>query len=776
MSEKLVDRSTGAAALRIAFRHSLQGRLLLIILALAAVPLIILQIITASQAVDGLRTEIKGQLSLVLDNEVRFIDQWVAERSQDMLTLANAARVRGMVADQAQGIVDQHLNLWGVYETILIANPQGKTIANTDDKVVDLKDRNYFKQVMLGKTVVSEPLISKVSGNVVVVFATPVYSDAQDIVGVAAGVVPVSTIAEILASLDLGETGEAYLVDNKGVLITPSRHIEELIAEGRVKERSELELKVETHASEQILAGETGIELYQNYRGKNVLGAYTYIPSVQWGLILEKGQEEALAPVTQLVTTAVIIGLLFVAVVTAVVLFVTRAIVKPIRAMANTANLLAGGDINQQISHTGKDEIGVLADSFRRMIAYQSAMATAAGEISQGNLTIQVEPLSERDVMGNVFKTMVDRLRDTLQRVAGSADQVNQASRELAQSATQSGSATAQIATTIQQVARGTAQQSESVNQTATAVDKFMQLISRVAAGAREQASGVNQASQITTQISTAINQVSANANQVMSDLREASDLAKSGSQTIQDTLNGMEAIRGKVSLSSSRVQEMGSRSDQIGQIVELIEDIASQTNLLALNAAIEAARAGEHGKGFAVVADEVRKLAERSASATKEISTLITGIQKAVVEAVSAMNESAAEVEKGVQRATGAGEMLHSILKAADTVTVQSSRAAEAAQTMTRLSNDLVRSMDAVAAVVSENTRATDQMTDVSSQVSSSVENIASISEENSAAVEEVSASTEEMNAQVEEVTASAQSLSEMAQEMQVIVRQFKF
>ena len=448
---------------------------------------------------------------------------------------------------------------------------------------------------------------------------------------------------------------------------------------------------------------------------------------------------------------------------------------RPLKSLVRTSEALAVGDVEQQIDFRSSDEIGTLANAYSKVVDYMKEMAAVSQRMAGGDLSAEVRPRSEKDVLGNAFWQLTAQQRDLIGKVKAAAANVAEASKQLTKAAEQTAQATQQIASTIQQVARGASEQSTSLQQTAGSVDQLSRAIDQIAAGSQEQARAVDEATSVVERVSAAIEAVSANAQQGSQDWDSTAESAIGGARKTHETVAGMDKIRRAMNLVSARVSDLGERSTEIGKIVATIDDIAAQTNLLALNAAIEAARAGEQGRGFAVVADEVRKLAERSSVATKEIADLVNGTQAGVREAVNAMQQGSSEVEAGYKLATDAGGSLDDILTRSQNVKRQVAEISTASQALKDLSREMVETIQKITRIVEENSAATEEMTASSSVVSRAVEATAGVAEENSAASEEVSASVEEMSAQVQETLAAAQSLTEMSEEMERTVAVFK-
>ena len=393
-------------------------------------------------------------------------------------------------------------------------------------------------------------------------------------------------------------------------------------------------------------------------------------------------------------------------------------------------------------------------------------VADSVEAVSMGDLTksVQINSSDETGQLGTSMQRMVQNLREMVSQVSDASSSVGESSEQLTELSIQAGQATQQIATTIQGVASGTSTASETLQSAAQGVSQLSEATDGVAKGAQDQARQIQETQATLGQMVSAIDGVAENARSGVSVSDDAKAAADSGYEAVDRTVDRMKAISETVSSAAAKVRQLGVRSEEIGNIVGVINDIADQTNLLALNAAIEAARAGEMGRGFAVVAEEVRKLAERTSSATDEITGLIKAVQEGTAEAVTGIEAGAEEVVAGTEVAAEAGKALGDIQSAVASTAAQIAVIATAADGLAKNSSEVDRAMTSVMTVAEGSSAAAEEMTGQAGEVSTSIESVSSVSEENSAAAEEVSASTEEMNAQMEEMAASAGELSRLS------------
>ena len=395
-----------------------------------------------------------------------------------------------------------------------------------------------------------------------------------------------------------------------------------------------------------------------------------------------------------------IAGVVVLAVSILLVVMLGNRVLKPVKEIAEFSEKLASGDYKTKAQIDSQDDFGFIAENFNltaekagRAVINQEAQEslqrsvteflTIVSQIARGDMTLRGKVTT--DALGNVVDSvnyMLDNFTRVLERVRKSAIDVASNANEILLSS--------------EDMSAGATQQDQEITNTSSAVEE----------------------------LTVSMKQVSNNAEASAEAARRALDAAEQGNRAVRDTLEGMQRIRASVQATAKKIKSLGDRSLEISEIINVINDITEQTNLLALNAAIEAARAGEAGRGFAVVADEVRKLAEHSRTATKDIAALIKAIQAETNEAVVVMEEGTKEVEVGAKLADQAGKALEAI----SSVVRQS---AELVQEISLASKQQVRGTEGVANAMQIISNITRQTSQGARQTARTVEHMVKLSEQ---------------------------------------------
>jgi len=425
----------------------------------------------------------------------------------------------------------------------------------------------------------------------------------------------------------------------------------------------------------------------------------------------------------------------------------SNLIIRPILRMVDSFKRMAEGDLTQRTEVTSSDEIGSLAETFNMMAANLERTVTKLGR-SQAQLKSVVETVGSRS------RTVIDRVdeqRAIIDETYHSIDQLNGGVRKitdnveaLSASSEETSSSMLEMVASMEEVSRHTDTLFESVEETSSATTQMVSSISEVDQNVDYLTNFVTETSSSMVEMSASIAQVEGNAAKSYDLTLAVADAAESGMRAVRETIEGMEQIRQSVAESNVVVTRLGDRSTAIGKILNVIEDVAEQTNLLALNAAILAAQAGEYGKGFSVVAAEIRELSERTASSAREIATLIRAVQEEVSNALRTMSSGSRLVEDGVSLSHEAGKALNKILDSATKASGMGKEIANATREQAKGSETVTRSVEKLQEMTRQISGATQQQAQGSSHIMKAVESMREVTKYvRQAMVEQKSGST---------------------------------
>jgi len=441
----------------------------------------------------------------------------------------------------------------------------------------------------------------------------------------------------------------------------------------------------------------------------------------------------------------------------------TGYIVRPILSLVETAGQIAKGDLTQRAKAESSDEIGLLAETFNGMTANLERTVKSFVQ-SQAKLKNVVETVETRS---QLVISRVDEQRAVIDETYNSIDQLNGGVRKitdnveaLSASSEETSSSMLEMVASMEEVSRHTDTLFASVEETASATHQMVSSINEVDQNVVYLTNFVTDTSSSMVEMSASIAQVESNAARSYDLGLAVADAAESGMKAVRETIEGMEQIRRSVVEANSVVGRLGDRSVAIGKILNVIEDVAEQTNLLALNAAILAAQAGDYGKGFSVVAAEIRDLSERTASSTRDIANLIRSVQEEVENALRATSSGSALVETGVSLSHEAGKALNNILVSASKASSMGKEIASATREQAKGSDTVTRAVERLQSMVGQINSATRQQAQGSEHILKAVESMREVTKYvRQAMVEQKSGSTM--------ISAAAERMIEMIHEI---------